>query len=124
MSRGRFLKFSYEPVGVLFGHVGDGEGEDGGIGVRMNFEYFFFYFLVMLLDGFAKQDNFVGFFYIALPRRPEVKRAHAGNNIDTSREAFFKEMPPDILRLFPRLTRDVDEDHCGHEIIISARFLF
>lgn len=71
MSRGRFFKFSSEPISILFGHVEDGEGEDDGVVVGM----------------------------------------HAGNDINAPREPFFEEMPTDIFRLFPRFTRDVDEDH-------------
>lgn len=72
MSRGRLLKFSIKPIGVFFGHVEDGEGEDGGVAVGVDFKHFLFYFLVMLVDGLAKQDDFVGFFDVVFPRWPEV----------------------------------------------------
>lgn len=91
--------------------MGDGEGEDGRVAVGVNFKHFFFYFLVVLFDSFAKEDRFICFFNVVFPRRPEVERAHAGYDINTPREPFLEKMPSDVLGLFPRLTRDVDENH-------------
>lgn len=116
MSRERIVEFSHEPGGVLFGHVEDGEGKDGRIAVRVDFENFFFYFFVVLLDGFAKEDHLIGFFNVVLPRRPEVKSMHTGNDINAPHEAFFQEMPTDILGLTKRFTGDVDKNHRRHII--------
>ena len=99
MSRSRIFDFFCKPGGVFFGHVEDGEGEDGRVAVGVDFEYFFFYRFVMLFDGFAKQDNFIGLFDVILPRRPEVQGMHAGNDVDAPHEAFFEQMSSDILGL-------------------------
>ncbi len=77
----------------------NGDSEDGRVAVRVDFEYFFFYCFVVLFDGFTKEDHFIGFFDVVLSGRPEVLRVHGGNDVDTPREPFFEEMPPDVLGL-------------------------
>ncbi len=120
MSRGSRFKLSGEPVGVVFGHVEDGEGEDGRVIVRMDFENFFFYRFVMFFDSFAKEDNFIRFFDPVIYRRPEIERAHAGNDINTPRESLLEEVPSDVLGLLPGFTGDVDKNHAFHKAIISG----
>ncbi len=94
----------------------DGEGEDGRVAVGVKLEYLFFYRLVVLFDGFAKEDRFIGFFNVFLPGRPEAQGAHAWDDIYAPHEALFEELPPDILGLTQRLAGNVDEDHGGHTI--------
>lgn len=103
----------------------DWEGENCRIAVGVDFEDFFFDFFVMLLGGFAKEDRFIGLFDMVLPRWPEVLGVHAGDNVDAPHEAFFEKRASNILRLFLRLTRDVDEDHTRNGVPLSYQnFLF
>lgn len=100
--------------------MGDGEGEDRGVAVGMELEDFFFYGFIVFLDRFAKEDDLVRLLKIVLPRRPEVRRMHTGDDIDAPHEAFFEKLPADVLGLLLRLTGDVDEDHSCYDVIIAG----
>lgn len=108
--------FFREPGGVFFRHVEDREGENGRVAVGVDFKDFFFYLFVVPLDGFTKEDHFIGFFNVILPRWPEIQRVHAGDDINAPRESLLEKMPPDVFGSRTRFTGDVDEDHDRHII--------
>lgn len=116
------MNLTHKPVGVLFGHAADGEGEDRGIFVGVELEDLFLYYIIVFFYRFTKEDDFISFFNVVFSLRPKVQGAHAGNDIDTPRETFFKEMPPNILGLLFGFTGDVDENELIHEIFLYCAF--